>query len=423
MIYPSKIICSDQSILNIGLWTLFLIFSFTGCDSTEYVNEIDSVLAPVDQTNFQNIPFSTIKDSTWSIMPDRGETAQNLVGKFDIFESAILLKFNIVTSFPETTTISQIFLEMTVATTIGDSTLDAIGVSMSKNTIAWTEDNISDLTFDDYINAATDLYDSVSAPWRTTDSTTHLLSFRVTKSVYQTWKDGSDTNGVLIFGSGSGGFIISSPSRTSGLINPFLPVIRINHTEDGESITSRFAASSDGITMKISEDLTVTDPERIYVGGAAAHRAFILFSPDLIDLIPKNALISKGEFTLSIDYDKSILPFLNSTVSDIDLSFELRLGLIDSLSSTGVPIKINRNDSLKITVPLTGSILTINLAPVVQQWVAGNFDNLGIAIWSSGEHSQIFRISFVSGNSIDDDALKPKLEIFYIDPPDFRNEN
>ena len=388
-----------------------------GCDSTEYVNEIDSVLAPVDQANFQNIPFTTVTDSTWSVMPNRGETAENLVGKFDIFESAILLKFNGVTAFPDTDKISEIFLEMTVSNTIGDSALNSIDVSMRKNTIAWTEDNISDLNFDDYINASEDLNNSKSVPWRTADSTTHLLSFIVPKLAYQAWKEGSDTNGVLIFGDAPGGFIISSHSLSSGFIESLLPVVRINYTEDGEPISNRFVASADGITMKISDDLTVTDTDRIYVGGAAAHRGFIRFSPDLINLIPSNALISKADFTLTIDYDKSILPGLNSAVSGI--RFDLSLGFVDSLSATGVPLAINRSDSLAIIVPITGNTLTLNLARLVQLWVAGNIDNLGIAIWSTGEHSQIFRISFVSGDSMDDDALKPNIDIYYIDPPDF----
>jgi len=419
LIYQSKLISRTESNSTLGIGLLLLLLSIAGCDSTEYVNEIDSVLAPVDQTNFQNIPFTTVTDSTWSVMPNRGETAQNLVGKFDILESAMLMKFNDVTGFPDTSTISEIFLEMSVANTIGDSSLNSIDVSMRKNTRAWTENNISDLNYDDYFNASEDLNVSISALWRTDDSTTQTLSFKVPIQIYQAWKEGSDTNGVLIFGDAPGGFIISSHSRTSGRVSSLLPVLRINYTEDGEPITSRFTVSADGYTMKISEDLTVTDTDRIYVGGAVAHRAFIRFSPDLIDLIPADAFISKAEFALSIDYDKSILPVLNSAVSGI--LFDLRLGFVDSLSASGIPVTIDRSDSLNIIVPLTGNKLTLNITQVIQQWVAGKFENLGIAIWSSGEHSQIYRISFVSGDSMDDDALKPNIDIYYIDPPDFSN--
>lgn len=417
MIYSAQSKSPRKSKCSLPIGLLFLLFSAAGCDSTEYVNVIDSVLAPVDQANFQNIPFSSISDSTWSVMPNRGETAQNLVGKFDIYESAMLIKFHGNISLPDSSTISDIFLEMSVANTIGDSSVNAINILMRKNTLSWTEDNLSDLIYDDFINASEELYDSTSAPWRTADSITQIISFKVPLPVYQNWKEESDTNGVLIFNDGPGGFIISSHSRSSGRISSLLPVLRINYTEDGEPITNRFSATADGYTMKILEDLTVTDTERLYVGGGAAHRAFIRFAPNLLDQIQSNALISKSEITFTIDYDKSILPNLNSAVSGI--LFDLRYSFLDSIGSTGLPVKISRSDSLDISAPLSGTTLTLNLSPFIQQWVAGTKDNLGIAIWSSGEHSQIFRISLISGDSMDSDALKPDIDIFYIEPPDF----
>ena len=401
--------------MPIGL--VFLILLATGCDSIEYVNVIDSVLAPVDQANFQNIPFTSILDSTWRVLPNRGETAQNFVGKFDIYEAAMLIKFHGNSGLPDTATISDIFLEMEVANTIGDSSIASIGVSMRKNTKSWTEDNLSELSYDNFINSSGILHDSTSAPWRTADSSTQLLSFEVTKPIYQAWKDGSDTNGVILVGDDPGGFIISAHSRTSGRLSAFLPVLRINYTEDGEAITNRFSANADGYTMNILEDLTVTDAERIYVGGGAAFRGIIRFDPNLLDQIQDNVLISKAEIKLTIDYDKSILPFLNSAESGI--LFDLRYSFIDSINSAGSPVKVNSRDSLDISPPLFGTTLTLDLSPFIQLWVTGGVENLGIAIWSSGEHSQIFRISFISGNSMDSDALKPDIDIFYIEPPDF----
>jgi len=168
--------------------------------------------------------------------------------------------------------------------------------------------------------------------------------------------------------------------------------------------------------LKLSKDLAVTDPERIYVGGAAAFRGFIRIEPDLLETIPTNALISRADITLSIDYDKSILP--NGNSAETGILFVLRYGFVDSLSSTGVPVKINRADSLTVP-PIDGNSITLNFTPFVQQWIAGNIDNFGIAFWSSGEHSQLYRISFISGDSMDDDALKPKINIYYIEPPDF----
>jgi len=391
-----------------------------GCDSTEYVNVIDSLLAPVDQVHFQNIPFISISDSTWSVAPERGKTAQNFVGKFNIYESAMLIKFHGNSILPETATISEIYLEMAVSNTIGDSLIAAIGISMRKNTLAWTEDNISELNFDD-INTSGELYDFTSAAWRTADSSTQLLSFKVSKPVYQGWLDGSDTNGVLIVGDDPGGFIISSNSRTSGRLFPFLPVLRINFIEEGDSIltTNRFSASADGYIMKISKDLTVTDTDRVYIGGGAAFRGIIRFDPILLDQIQSNFLISKAEIKLTIDYDKSILPTLNSAVSGI--LFNLRYSIIDSIGPKGLPVKISSGDSLSMSAPLTGATLTLNVRSFLQQWVTDGIENLGIQIWSSGEHSQIFRISLISGDSMDSDALKPEIDIFYVEPPDFSN--
>ena len=391
-----------------------------GCDSTEYVNVIDSVLAPVDQVNFQNIPFISISDSTWSVSPERGKTAQNFVGKFDIYESAMLIKFHGNSILPDTATITDIFLEMAVANTIGDSLIAAIGISMRKNTLSWTEDNISEFNFDD-INTSGELYDSTSAAWRTSDSSTQLLSFKVSKPVYQGWLDKSDTNGVLIVGDDPGGFIISSHSRTSGRSFRFLPVLRINFIEEGDSIltTNRFSASADGYIMKILEDLTVTDTDRVYIGGGAAFRGIIRFDPVLLDQIQSNFLISRAEIKLKIDYDKSILPTLNSAVSGI--LFNLRYSIIDSIGPKGLPVKISSGDSLSMSAPLTGATLTLNVTKFIQDWVTDGIENIGIQIWSGGEHSQIFRISLISGDSMDGDALKPEIDIFYVEPPDFSN--
>lgn len=404
--------------MPIGLVILLTLAG--GCDSTEYVNVIDSVLAPVDQVNFKNIPFISISDSTWSVSPERGRTAQNFVGKFDIYESAMLLKFHGNSLLPDTANISEIFLEMEVANTIGDSSIAAVGISLRKNTLTWTEDNISELNFDD-INSSGELYDATSAAWRTADSSTQLLSFKVSKPVYQGWLEKSDTNGVLIVGDDAGGFIISSHSRTSGRSFQFLPVLRINFNEDSDSTltTNRFSARADGYVMKILEDLTVTDTDRVYIGGGAAFRGIIKFDPDLLDQIQSNFLISKAEIKLTIDYDRSILPTLNSAVSGI--LFDLRYSIIDSIGPTGLPLKISSGDSLSMSAPLTGATLNLNVTPFIQQWVTDGIENLGIQIWSSGEHSQIYRISLISGDSMDSDALKPEIDIFYVEPPDFSN--
>ncbi len=390
---------------------------FISCDSTDYVNDLGSVASPVDQAKYQNILHSSISDTTIRVQSEWGISRRLLVGTFDNYETMSVLKFNDYTDLPDTAkgNILDILLEFTLSNTIGDSSAGTIDLFLYENSVDWKEDNLKSKSFNDFIPSSVDLIDSTTVAWGSSDSASRKITFDIPIELAESWMDSSATNGVILTASPSG-FIASFHSRYSSEI-ALLPALQITYkVEEDSSTTTQIIASADGYLLNILSEQPDLEPDKIFIGGGAAYRSMVMIDSSIINSIPGNASIVDASLTLTIDRQSSLLPFSNSAVSGIGIS--LLFNFVDSIGGSELPFIIDKTDSTSVALPIDGDKMNLSLTRIIQQWVAGNRENLGIALWSRAETSQIFRISFYGQNSSVVDSAKPNIDIYYVNSPE-----
>ena len=395
---------------------------FISCDSTDYVNDLGSVISPVDQVKYQKILHSSIADTTITVPSDRGSSKRLLVGTFENYETLSVLKFNDFSDLPDTVNMSEVFLELTLSNTIGDSIAEDIKLLLYKNNISWQEDSLQSKQLDKFRFSSVDLINDTTVAWGLSDTVSKKVTFNIPLEIVQSWRDSSDTNGVVLdapFGFISS-FITSFHARSSSAANSLLPALEVTYeVEEDSSTTTRIVASADGYLLNLRSDLPDSEPDKIFIGGGAAYRSIVLIDSNMIDSIPVNASIADANLTLTIDRDGSLLPFSNSAVNGIGMN--LLFSFIESIGGTELPFIIDRNDSTFVSLPIDGDEMTLDLTSMIQQWVTGDKENFGIALWSNFESSQLFRISFYGQNSNVSDSMKPNIDIYYVNSPEDSN--
>lgn len=391
---------------------------FISCDSTDYVNDLGSVISPVDQAKYQKILRSSISDTTVRVQSEWGISRRLLAGTFENYETMSVLKFNDFSDLPDTVrdNISEILLEFTLSNTIGDSVTGTIDLFLYKNSVDWKEENLKSKSFNDFIPSSVDLIDSTTLAWGLSDSVSNKITFNIPDELAQSWMDSSDTDGIFLIASPSG-FIASFHSRYSSDIT-LLPALQVTHMEEGDtsSTTTRIIASADGYLLNLLSDLPDSEPDKIFIGGGAAYRSMVMIDSSIIDSIPGNASIVDASLTLTIDRQNSLLPFSNSAGKGIGMS--LLFNFVESTGGTDSLSVIDKTDFIPVALPTDGDIMTLDLTGIIQRWVAGNGENFDIALWSNSESSQLFRISFYGQNSSVSDSAKPNIDIYYVNSPE-----
>ena len=402
-------------------------FTFTSCDSTDYVNDLGSIISPVDQVKYQKILHSSIADCTITVPSDRGSSKRLLTGSFENYETLSVLKFNDFSALPDTAIMSEAIMELTLSNTIGDSTIGNLDLFLFKNDVDWQEDNLKSMALDDFTPLPESIrrfrrpfIDRTTVAWGLSDTVSKKVTFNIPLEIAQSWRDSSATDGVVLTASPSD-FIASFHSKSSNAVNSLLPALIVKYKEKGDdsTYTTRIIASADGYLLNILSELPDSEPDKIFIGGGAAYRSMVMIDSSMIDLIPVNASIVDANLTLTIDRQSSLLPFSNSAVNGIGIS--LFFNFVDSTGGTEYPFVIDRSDSTSVGLPIDGDKMTLDLTRIMQQWVTGNRENLGIALWSNFESSQIFRISFYGQNSSVSDSVKPNIDIYYVNSPEDSN--
>ena len=391
---------------------------FISCDTTDYVNDLGSVISPVDQAKYQKILHTSISDTAVRVQTEWGISRRLLAGTFvENYETMSVLKFNDFTDLPDTAkdNISDIILEFTLSNTIGDSSTGTIDLFLYKNSVDWEEDNLKSKSFNDFIPSSVDLIDSTTVTWGLFDSVSNKITFEIPIELAESWMASSATNGVILTASPSG-FIASFHSRYSSVIS-LLPVLEITYkVEEDSSTTARIIASADGYVLNILSDLPDSEPDKILIGGGAAYRSMVMIDSSMINSIPVNASIVDANLTLTIDRQGSLLPFSNSAVNGIGIS--LLFSFVKSTEGTDSLFVIDKTDFDLVAIPIDGDEMTLDLTGIIQQWVAGTRENLGIALGSNSESSQIFRISLYGQNSSVSESMKPNIDIYYVNSPE-----
>ena len=405
---------------NVKAFVTFMLFTliFISCDTTDYVNDLGSVISPVDQAKYQKILHTSISDTAVRVQTEWGISRRLLAGTFvENYETMSVLKFNDFTDLPDTAkdNISDIILEFTLSNTIGDSSTGTIDLFLYKNSVDWEEDNLKSKSFNDFIPSSVDLIDSTTVTWGLFDSVSNKITFEIPIELAESWMASSATNGVILTASPSG-FIASFHSRYSSVIS-LLPVLEITYkVEEDSSTTARIIASADGYVLNILSDLPDSEPDKILIGGGAAYRSMVMIDSSMINSIPVNASIVDANLTLTIDRQGSLLPFSNSAVNGIGIS--LLFSFVKSTEGTDSLFVIDKTDFDLVGIPIDGDEMTLDLTGIIQQWVAGTRENLGIALGSNSESSQIFRISLYGQNSSVSESMKPNIDIYYVNSPE-----
>lgn len=391
---------------------------FISCDTTDYVNDLGSVISPADQAKYQNILHSSISDTAVRVQSEWGSSQRLLAGTFDDYETLSVLKFNDFSDLPDTVrdNISAILLELTLSNTIGDSSTGTIDLFLYENNMDWEEDNLKLKSFNDFISSSVDSISSATVAWGSFDLVSNKITFDIPIELAESWMDSSATNGVILTASASG-FIPSFHSRYSTDIS-LLPALQVTHMEEGDtsSTTTRIIASADGYVLNMLSDLPDSEPDKILIGGGAAYRSMVMIDSSMINSIPVNASIVEANLTLTIDRQSSLLPFSNSAVNGIGIS--LLFSFVDSTGGTDSLFVIDKTNFDLVALPIDGDEMTLDLTSIIQQWVAGTRENLGIALGSNSESSQIFRISLYGQNSSVSESMKPNIDIYYVNSPE-----
>ena len=405
-------------------------FTFTSCDSTDYVNDLGSIISPVDQVKYQKIIHSSIADCTITVPSDRGSSKRLLAGGFEDYETLSVLKFNDFSALSDTVSMSKILLELTLSNTIGDSTIGTLDLFLFKNDVDWQEDNLKLMALDDFTPFLESIrrfrrpfIDRTTVAWGSLDSASKKITFNIPLDIVESWKDSSetnaDTNGVVLIASPFG-FIASFHSRSSSAANSLLPALVVTHiVGEDTSTTTRIVASADGYLLNILSELPDSEPDKIFIGGGAAYRSMVMIDSSMIDSIPVNVSIVDANLTLTIDRQNSLLPESNSAVKGIGIS--LLYNFVEATGGTDSLLVIDETDFNPVALPIDGDKMALDLTRLMQQWVTGDRESFGIALWSNSESSQIFRIAFYGQNSSVSDSLKPNIDIYYVNSPENSN--
>ena len=387
------------------LFTLPFLMAIIGCDTAIFENKIDTILVPVDNVSFLSISSASISDSTWTKTPS-GKPIRLFIGGFEGYESVTLLRFGNLSALPEYSLIDSLSVQLTATNTIGSNRpSSSILISMYKNRIEWDEESLATRKFEDFAPLSDDLIDTMTVLWRDSDSESEQFSFDIPISLVQSWKDSSDTNGVIIISEYSSNFIISSS----------LPSLQVAYLDSDTTKTESILATSSGYLLSITTGLPLSDPERTYIGGGKAYRGIYKFNSGLLDGISETSKISRAELNIAIDSSRSILPNKNSSVTGIGLTLYFRY--LDSSSENDSLFFPPKGDSTQANIPLDGNMLSINITNIVQRWVSQNIEERGLLIWSGSEGSQLFRVALYGDGCdvVSDPAcVEPELNIYYV---------
>lgn len=392
-----------------------LIVVLSGCDSIVFENKIDTILDPVDHVKFLNVSSASISDTTWTKTPKRDKAVRLFIGKFEGYESAALLRFEYLDTLVDTVGIDTLRLELTVNNTIGVQSVSPKLLSLYWNRIEWKEEDLPDsslIKFDDFVPDPLDLLDTATVVWVNSDTIIEKIIFDIPLGSLQNWISSSDKHGFIILSDTITNFMITTPARESSL-SASLPRLQVidKDTTNAESIF----ANENGYLLSITTGLPLSDPSRTYIGGGEAYRGIYKFDSELLDSISETSIISSAELNIAIDSSLSILPNNNSAVTG--LGFTLYYEYLDSSSGNSSFFPTPDKDSAFVSIPIDGNIISFNITNILQKWVAENFSDIGLVIWSGSEGSQLFRVALYSDScddNVDASCVEPELNVYYM---------
>lgn len=340
-------------------------------------------------------------DSTAHKITNTFGTTNLWLGKFDKFESQILIRFARL-DLPDTVSVVAATLKLHARLVQGQGTsfnaeIHEVTSSWDSSKVTWQDDIFQKKLFNSRP------MDVQPASSQKSDS----IIFKLDPAVVSTWrtKEGRE-KGVLIQAPNAA-FTKAFHSTFSSPKQPVLELISLKRGNAKNDTTRHSATASVFVFRRLAE----LDKNPLYVGISEQHHSVFFFD---VRAIPSTATISRAMMTLEVDTLNSA--FYSSRL-DVQLlqstkNFDLNPLLFDPLRFSPDSLRTVDVDSVNASTQR----LTFTVTSAVQQWVLDSKNNFGLILFPLSLNGRdLTRAAFYSKEA--DPARAPRLQIEYTLPP------
>lgn len=332
------------------------------------------------------------KDTSYQVVAKTGRSGNLLLGKFQGYETRILLKFE---GLPDTAQVETAQLVLFPHAIYGDTAASPLSISLHRITEPWAEE--------------TTIWGDVEGKFESEPlgsfelipSTAAADTFTIPASLVQEWVDHPEQNHGVLLKTWGNGFIKGYYSREGDEIN--YPRLKLVYTKEGVRDTSDYKASGDVFIVESKGDLR---PDRLYVGNGIAYRSLLRFD---FSTLPKKTFINYASLCLKVDQE--------NTLKRTNYTFIIQIFRVTTPGWDPGTIEVDSASAISQSIK-EGDSLVVNIASFVQRWVSDRSDrwgNYGMLLSSKTEGSDISRLAFFSSEA--DTPLSPKLTLYYSVPP------
>jgi hypothetical protein len=340
-------------------------------------------------------------DSTAHKITNTFGTPNLWLGKFDHFESQILMRFARL-DLPDSVSVVAATLKLHARLVQGQGT--SFDAAIHEVTSAWDSSKVTwqdDIFQKKLFNSRPMDVQPVKA--EKTDS----IVFKLDPAVVSTWrtKEGRE-KGVLIQAPNAA-FTKAFHSNFSSPKQPVLELISLKRGNSKNDTTRHSATASVFVFNRLAE----LGKGRLYVGVSEQHHSVFFFD---VTAIPSNATISRAMMTLEVDTLNSAFYFsrLDLQLLQPTKNFDLNPLLFDPLRFSPDSLRTADVDSINATTQKISFAVTSS----VQQWVLDSKNNFGLILFPLALPGRdLTRAAFYSKEA--DPARAPKLQIEYTLPP------
>lgn len=384
-------------------WVFLLIFlGFWGCSEVKNPAGSGAVDLSGRGRLYSDTLFATL-DTFYTTLVSTGASNQLLLGEYRGLRTRTLLKFENLPDSGSVIDSAALILYY----------FNAVGWDSSSRFLAQAYRVMEDWVENDTVNYAVSYEDNISEPvW--IDPTADSLVLSIDTTLIQNWVNG-DTTGKrrgLLIDFHEATFIQSFYSRTTSK-EPVLRLgVRQPDTTFADSLvflpdtTLLDTATADLFVLDYSGHSNLLDLNRLYLGHGASRR--ILLKLDIPDTIPPTSTINQALLELFVDQGDSA----NVGQMSANPRPNIELYRITSPDWPSSPSSVTVDSAYYLSGSLYQAKLEVNIHPLFQGWVRGDWENMGVLIKSYFDHTDVDQQAFYSSEE-PDSLLRPRLQLIY----------
>lgn len=378
------LVCGLLSVLALGL----------GC-SDEPTSVGVGLLPPSDLVNIDSLTATSATSSSFRTYINNGRSGSNLlVGKFQGYESKLLIKFSSIPDTLRTATALSTTVVLKPRYTFGDS-LGTVSFEVHKMLQSWSESGVTwdSIPASSYDPAVQGMFTGVVAD---SDSVAVNLSPSLVQSWFQAVADTQPIQGIILIPTNSSSTVRGFSSFQS-FIN--VPKLQVSFTKGGVQNSFTLSLGEDASISNIDNLVTRTD--LMYVQAGVSYRASVKFD---VSKIPKNSVVHNALLELTIDRTSSRLN--KQTIDSLLAQFQT-----DSIAHAFEPQSVLGSRKNPQEQP---DVYSFTITADVQRWV-NNGQNNGIVLRAFGEVDNLDLFTFYSPLAVNE-TLRPRLKVLYSVP-------